>query len=65
MLGFVDIIEMEAEKGIGKISGDCGVRKVAVDDEDGQQAEQKVEAQRVEASECIQRPDNAIFILYT
>lgn len=64
MLVFVNVLEVDAEKGIGEVAGDCRIRKVEVDRKDGKQAEQDIEAQCTEASVRIQRPDNAILVLY-
>lgn len=65
MLVFVNALEVDAEKGIGEVAGNCRIRKAGMDNKDGKPAEQDIEAQSAEASVCIQRPDNAVFILYT
>lgn len=64
MFVFVDILEVDAKQRIGEVPGDCRVGKVDMDNQDRQQTEQDIETQCAEASECIHRPDDAIFILY-
>lgn len=64
MLVLVNVLEVDAEKGIGEVAGDCRIGKSEMDHKDGKPAEQDIEAQSAEASVCIQRPDNAVLVLY-
>jgi hypothetical protein len=62
MLRLVRIHEEEAEKGIGKPAGACGVGEVDVDDEDGDEGEDVVEAEAVEPDEGVLWPENAVVV---
>jgi hypothetical protein len=44
MLVFVNVLEVDAKKGIGEATGDCRIRKVEMDHKDGKPAEQDIEA---------------------
>jgi hypothetical protein len=62
MLRLVRIYEKEAEKRIGKPAGACGVGEVDVDDEDGDEGEDIVEAETVESDEGVLWPENAVVV---
>lgn len=63
VLGLVDVLEVDAEEGVGEIAGDGRVGEGDVDDDGGEEAEEDVPAYAAEASVCVQRPDDAVFVL--
>lgn len=63
MLVLVNVLEVDAEEGIGEVTGNCRVGEIEMDHKDGKPAEQDIEAQSAEASVCIQRPDDAVLVL--
>lgn len=64
MLVLVNVLEVDAEEGIGEVTGNCRVGEIEMDYKDGKPAEQDIEAQSAQASVCIQRPDDAVLVLY-
>lgn len=62
MLGLVDRWYVYPEEGVGEVGeGETGrVREVDVDDDGGEQAEEEVEPELVEADEGILGPDLAV-----
>lgn len=62
MLCFVYVAQEYTEERIGKKSRASGVREIGVYDEDGEHADEEVEAEIPEAAECIKRPDHTIIV---
>lgn len=63
MLTLVNIFEIDTEKGIGEESGNGRVGKGEMNNDYGDDAEQEIEPQCVEAFEGVQRPNDTVFIL--
>jgi hypothetical protein len=53
MLGFMNVFQKDTEKWIGEPTGRCGIGEVGVDDEDGEEGEDDVEAETVEPNVCV------------
>jgi len=60
VLVFVHVAEKEAEEGVREYPRDSRVGEVAVDYEDGDEGEEQVEAEGVEADECVLGPEDAL-----
>lgn len=62
MLGFVDLVEVDAEQRVRNETGTGRIGEERVDDEDGEDADQDVEADGVETVVGVARPDDAVAI---
>jgi hypothetical protein len=62
MLGFMNVFQKDTEKWIGEPTGRCGIGEVGVDDEDGEEGEDDVEAETVEPNVCVWGPDDSVMV---
>ncbi|EHK97539.1 hypothetical protein M7I_6692 [Glarea lozoyensis 74030] len=62
VFGFMHILQIDPEEGVREPGRGGGIGEIGVDDEDGEEREQDVEADAVEADVGVLRPDDAVVV---